>query len=67
MAQEMDNSLLDCWINADRLPVPVIRALIEEVHEARQRRRSTNTVQFASPDPGILDFPLLELRRDERR
>lgn len=67
MAQEMDNSLLDLWVHADRLSVPVIRALIEEVHEARQRRRSTSMVNFAPPDPGILDYPLLEIQRNERR
>ena len=57
MAQEMDNRLLDLWCNADRLPVPVIRALIEELDEARRW-----ATQLPS-DPGVLDYPLLEISR----
>lgn len=66
MAQEIDNNLLDLWVNADRLPVTVIRALIDEVNEHRRRRRSSNMVSFTGPDPGPLDYPLIEIMRDGR-
>lgn len=66
MAQEMDNRLLDLWCNADRLPVPVIRALIEELDEWRRHRRSNSMVHFVGPDPGPLDYPLLEISKASR-
>lgn len=68
MAQPLENNLLDMWVNADRLPVPVIRALIEELDRRRHHDGpdgfGSNLVTFSfRPDPSVLDYPLLELQR----
>jgi hypothetical protein len=66
MAQEIDTNLLTMWLNAEHLPVPVIRALIDEVNAHRARRRSNHMVTFIGPEPGPLDYPLLEIMRNGR-
>lgn len=72
MAQEIDNNLLDLWLHADQLPVPVIRAMIEELNERRRylhgRTNDNGVVTFRfKPTPQeALEYPLLEIMRHGR-
>ena len=54
MAQEMDTNLLDLWLNADRLPTPIVRSLIEELNERRHSIESRENGLQREHDTGEL-------------